>query len=83
MVIDGVLCNGDDRQNDGGKDDRGWVYLPPKLGVLGGCQLEANVEAAAVTLTHLKVYPRQLLTSEMIGAWRAGNTAEMSAPPPS
>ena len=70
MVVDDVLCDGHNGSNDGKADVRGWVYLPPALQPLGGCQLAAN----DAQLRRVLVFPRYLLTTEAIGMWRAGLT---------
>ena len=70
LVVNGVLCDGADSKGGAKKGATGWVYLPAKVASLGGCELTAA--AGASGLKHVRVHPRALLTTEMIGAWRAG-----------
>ena len=71
LIVNGVLCDGNKQgkvhDNQG---PRGWQYLPEQLHSLGGCQLDALSNNDGIG--HVRVYPRALLTSEMIGSWRAG-----------
>ena len=71
LVVNGVLCDGNkDGKVHGQQGPRGWLYLPEKLHTLGGCQLDASSNNEGIN--HARLYPRALLTTDMIGAWRAG-----------
>eukprot|EP01043_Picozoa_sp_COSAG02_P061015 COSAG02_NODE_8105_length_2708_cov_1.353009_1_plen_251_part_00 len=75
MVVNGVLCDGNkDGKVHNHQGPRGWLYLPEQLHSLGGCQLDVVSDDAGIG--HVRVYPRALLTTEMIGSWRAGEPSD-------
>ena len=81
VVVDGRLCDG------GSVAPQGWQFVPRGLGEIGGAQvglhtqfgaplpsagdIDANEGHAGELLSFL-CFHRALLTSEVIGAWRAG-----------
>lgn len=75
MVVNGVLCDGNkDGKVHINQGPRGWLYLPQQLHSLGGCQLDVVSDDDGIG--HVRVYPRALLTTEMIGSWRAGEPTD-------
>ena len=70
LVVNGVLCDGNKDGKVRDQGPRGWLYLPSKLHSLGGCQLDVSSSVSGIG--HVRIYPRALLTTEMIGSWRSG-----------
>ena len=65
LIVNGVLCDGNKQGKvPGNQGPRGWHYLPERLHPLGGCQLDVLNDNGAIG--HLRMYPRALLTSEII-----------------
>jgi hypothetical protein len=60
----------DERLDDGGEGEQGWVFHPPHLGEIGGSELTIEPQFGGV-LHRLLVFDRPLLTTEAVAAARA------------
>ena len=69
VMVDGKLCDG------ALKDMWGWQWLAATQTVVAG-GTSATLAPAAAPLAELRLYSRALLTSELVGNYRAGPSAD-------